>query len=189
MYCQRRERGTAPSAELLPLSSRFCIRAARTGTLLLSPPDVERRPGNTQPIADTGNAVGLACARGDRGRHYRDLRRAKGSPHAPPAPARPHSPSSVRRSASSPPRALRSADRPHVPAMFRRSPITRARASPPAGRPARPIPATGSPPPPLATDEAPARACAQRSNARCQSLRKARTACAWGAARIIETPG
>src|SRR5450830_871514 len=50
----------------------------RTGTLLLPPPGVERRTGNTKPVTDTGNAVDSAGARRDRGRHYRDLRRAKG---------------------------------------------------------------------------------------------------------------
>src|ERR1035437_4642115 len=50
----------------------------RTGTLLLPPPGVERRTGNTKPVTDTGNAVAPAGARRDRGRHYRDLRRAKG---------------------------------------------------------------------------------------------------------------
>src|SRR5450759_1646840 len=46
--------------------------------LLLLPPGVERRTGNTKTVTDTGNAVGSAGARRDRGSHYRDLRRAKG---------------------------------------------------------------------------------------------------------------
>src|SRR5450756_1403697 len=46
--------------------------------LLLLPPGVERRTGNTKTVTDTGNAVGSAGARRDRGSHYRDLRRTKG---------------------------------------------------------------------------------------------------------------
>src|ERR1035437_4975866 len=46
--------------------------------LLLLPPGVERRTGNTKAVTDTGHAIGSAGARGDRGGHYRALRRAKG---------------------------------------------------------------------------------------------------------------
>ena len=62
--------------------------------------------------------------------------------HAPPAPARPHSPSSARRSASSLQQAPRLPHRPRVPATIHRSPIEHARASAPTGTTARPVPAT-----------------------------------------------
>ena len=86
------------------------------------------------------------------------------SQHAPPAPATLHSPSSARRSASSPRPAPRSPHRPRVPATIRRSPIARARASPPVGTAARPVPAIDFPPTRPAAGEGRLPVCAQRSS-------------------------
>ena len=84
--------------------------------------------------------------------------------HAPPEPVILHSPSSARQSVSSPRPALHLPHRPRARATIRRSPIKHARASAPADTTAPPAPARGFLSIRLAVDEAPLRACAQRSS-------------------------
>src|ERR1017187_6436184 len=138
--------------------------------LLLLPPSVERRTCNTKAVTDTGNAVGSAGARRDRGGHYRDLRRAKG----PTCPTRARNTSFsivsspirfiAAASSSLPASPSRSRNDPSIPDSARSRQRARARASAPVGTMAHRVPATDFPLIRHAADEAPLRACAQRSS-------------------------